>query len=226
MRSKFKLKGAIIMNNQVVSNQINRGDIFFVDFGTSNGRVQGSKRPACVVSNEKCNEMSPVITVVALTSNVEKAKAKKLPTQVFISKECGLTSDSIALCEQPRSIDKSQLDYNIGKIGTVDNETMILIEKALMIQVGIKNVNTNVNQVINVNKNVDLDIAHAKELLLKISELSKLSKEINKPITTLESLKKEFKSYCNKFNKDYKDVTAQIRLMMSAKQENREMVLC
>ena len=216
------------MNNQVKgngNNEVKRGDIWFVDFGTGNGRVQGNRRPAIVVSNSVCNEKSPVITMVALTSNVEKALAKKLPTQVFVSKNCGLQSDSIALCEQPRPVDKSQLDF---KVGEVDNETMILIEKALMVQVGIKpiiNNNTCNNQIINVN----FDISYARELLININQLDRLQKEIGKNITAKKLLLEQFIKYCKENNKDYNLVAVQIKAEINGvnkvKVNNKELVL-
>ena len=215
------------MNNQGNlngSNQIKRGDIWFVDFGMGNGRVQGNRRPGVVISNNTCNANSPVVTVVALTSNVEKALAKQLPTQVFVSKNCGLQSDSIALCEQPRSIDKSQLDF---KVGEVDVDTMILIERALMVQVGIKPTNNNIvnNQIITIK----FDMNYAKELIININQLDKLQKELGKTIPAKQLILKQFVKYCTDANMDYKVVADQIKneinSMNKIKAENRELVL-
>ena len=47
-----------------------RGDIYYVDFGEKDGSKQGGVRPALVVSNNKANKHSPVVTVVPLS--VEK----------------------------------------------------------------------------------------------------------------------------------------------------------
>ena len=64
---------------------IRRGDILWADLGmfpiTS---VQGGVRPVIVVSNNKANTYSSVITVVPLTSRIYKKRY--LPTHVFISK--------------------------------------------------------------------------------------------------------------------------------------------
>jgi len=181
-----------------MKDNIKRGDIWFVDFGMSSGRIQGSKRPCVVVSNDICNTMSPVITVVALTSNVEKATRKNLPTHVLISKGNGVEVDSIALCEQPRSIDKSQLNF---KVGEVDTDTMILIEKALMLQCGIDNSNTKVN----------FNYEYAKDLLVSISQLDKLSKQMNINFSAKKIMMEQFINYCKSFEMDYKIVTQQIK---------------
>ena len=50
-----------------------RGDIYYVDFGVKTGSCeQGGIRPAVIVSNNKANANSPVITVVPLTTKIWK----------------------------------------------------------------------------------------------------------------------------------------------------------
>lgn len=49
-----------------------RGDIYYVDFGEKDGSKQGGVRPALVVSNNKVNKHSPVVTVVPLSARVWK----------------------------------------------------------------------------------------------------------------------------------------------------------
>ncbi len=75
-----------------------RGDIYYVDFGEKDGSKQGGVRPALVVSNNKANKHSPVVTVVPLSARVWKKKY--LPTHVQIPKGSGLNKPSMALAEQ------------------------------------------------------------------------------------------------------------------------------
>ena len=50
-----------------------RGDIYYVDFGDDyRCSKQCGVRPAVVVSNNKANTFSPIITVVPLTSKIHK----------------------------------------------------------------------------------------------------------------------------------------------------------
>jgi mRNA interferase MazF len=107
--------------------EVQRGDIFIVKL-EENGNIQGNLRPCIVVSNEKCNTFSPVITIVPVTSKLSK---HTLPTHVIISEESGLIKISMALCEQVMSINKSQL---INKVGKCTSEKMFEIEKAIAIQ--------------------------------------------------------------------------------------------
>lgn len=85
---------------------IKRGDIYYVNFGEYKGSTQGGVRPAIVISNNLNNKYSPTVTVVPLTSNLKK---RNLPTHVFVSKNCGINKNSLALAEQVTNIDKSCL---------------------------------------------------------------------------------------------------------------------
>ena len=70
-----------------------RGEIYNVDFGNNeNSYKQCGVRPALVVSNNRANENSPVVTVVPLTARVWKKKY--LPTHVQIPLKASVGSVS------------------------------------------------------------------------------------------------------------------------------------
>lgn len=84
-----------------------------------------------VISNDKANKFSPVITIIPITSKIGKAK---LPTHVLI-KECGLEKPSIALAEQITSINKDRLGR---KIGSIQQTVYIgLVRRAISIQLNL-----------------------------------------------------------------------------------------
>ncbi|SHJ09892.1 type II toxin-antitoxin system PemK/MazF family toxin [Propionispora hippei] len=112
-----------------------RGDIYFVDFGKNiDTRKQCGIRPVVVVSNNKANAYSPVITVVPLTSKIHKKRF--LPTHVYIpvSAGCGMRRGSLALAEQVEAIDKDRLLEKKGYIAS--DVIMGKITKAIQIQIG------------------------------------------------------------------------------------------
>ena len=112
-----------------------RGDIYYVDFGDDyNSSKQCGIRPAVVVSNNRANEYSPIITVVPLTSKIHKKPS--LPTHVLIpySVDCGLDRSSMALAEQVETLDKRCLGEKIGEIS--DEMIMEKLTVALQIQIG------------------------------------------------------------------------------------------
>ena len=106
-----------------------RGDIFWAELGRdADGSLQAGGRPVLVISNDKANEYSPIITIIPITSKMGKTK---LPTHVLI-KECGLSKPSIALAEQITSINKDRLDR---KIGSIQHTVYVgLVKKAIGIQ--------------------------------------------------------------------------------------------
>ena len=68
-----------------------RGDIFFVDFGEhGNSHKQSGVRPAVIVSNNRNNRNSPVVTVVPLSARVWKKKYLPTHVQIPLSKSEGL----------------------------------------------------------------------------------------------------------------------------------------
>ena len=64
-----------------------RGEIYNVDFGNNeNSYKQCGVRPALVVSNNRANENSPVVTVVPLTARVEEKISSNPRTDTIKSK--------------------------------------------------------------------------------------------------------------------------------------------
>ena len=115
--------------------KIRRGDILYVDLGVQyQGSIQGSMRPVVVVSNNMANKHSTVITVVPMSTKINKKR--NLPTHVFVSayKSEGLEQHSIALCEQVTALDYGRIIENMGK---VDRDTLARITEAVQVQVGV-----------------------------------------------------------------------------------------
>lgn len=115
-------------NNQPI---VNRGDVYYANLSPSEGSEQGGSRPVVIVQNNLGNKHAPTTIVVPLTSRLAK---KPLPTHIEVGTSCGLLCDSVALCEQIRTIDKSRLTT---KLGLVDGATMDSIDKALKISLGL-----------------------------------------------------------------------------------------
>lgn len=107
--------------------QIKRGDIYWYKWDGAYTSEQGGIRPCVVVSNDKANEHSPVITVVPLTT----AYKKRLPIHALV--RCNGKA-SVALCEQIYSISKDRLAYYLA---TCTDEEMRWIDDCLKIQLGI-----------------------------------------------------------------------------------------
>lgn len=116
---------------------VKRGDIFFVVGGAATGSEQEADRPAIIVSNDTGNKHAPVVEVVYLTTK----KKAGLPTHVYIG---SAERPSIALCEQIVTVCKSRLARHIG---SVTEEEMSRVDKALSKSLGIHKAGGNAMQI-------------------------------------------------------------------------------
>lgn len=115
---------------------IKRGEIYFAQLNPVIGSEQGGIRPVLVVQNDIGNQYSPTTIVLAITSQINKAK---LPTHVELkANKYGLDKDSVILAEQIRTIDKARLKQ---RIAFLDEDFMTSVDEALEISLGLQNLN-------------------------------------------------------------------------------------
>lgn len=114
--------------------KIKRGDIIIVDLGQHETSVQSGIRPCVVISNNKANRHSPVITVVPLTSKIRKKQY--LPTHVFLNgyRNAGMDRHGLALCEQITSVAYSDV---LEVAGRVSKRKLAEIGHAVKVQCGL-----------------------------------------------------------------------------------------
>jgi mRNA interferase MazF len=114
---------------------IKRGEIYFAQLNPVVGSEQGGIRPVLVIQNDIGNQYSPTTIVLAITSQINKAK---LPTHVELrAEQYGLERDSVILAEQIRTIDKTRLKQ---RIAVLDEEMMNFVDQALEVSLGLSDV--------------------------------------------------------------------------------------
>lgn len=114
---------------------IKRGEIYFAQLNPVVGSEQGGIRPVLVVQNDIGNQYSPTTIILAITSQINKAK---LPTHVEIDAVTyGLERDSVILAEQIRTIDKTRLKQ---RIAVLKDETMLKVDEALLVSMGLEEI--------------------------------------------------------------------------------------
>lgn len=111
---------------------IKRGDIVMAKL-TPELCVQGGMRPVLIMQNDIGNKYSPTTIIVPLTSELKKTN---IPTHEVIEKKDapGLSVDSMALCEQIRTIDKRKIKEKIGRIST--GQVLDNVSRACRISLG------------------------------------------------------------------------------------------
>lgn len=94
---------------------MNRGDVWWVDFGQPFGSEPGYRRPVIVMQAEPFNRSRiDTVIVVPMTTNTELAAA---PGNVLCSsKQTGLRTPSVANVSQLAVIDRRRLQEKVGAI--------------------------------------------------------------------------------------------------------------
>ncbi len=109
-----------------------RGELYIADLDPVVGSEQGGLRPVLVVQNDTGNRYSPTVVVLAVTSQLQKAR---LPTHVQVpAAGHGLQKDSVILAEQMRTLDKRRLHERIGLLSP---EYMKSVARALAVELGL-----------------------------------------------------------------------------------------
>jgi mRNA interferase MazF len=106
-----------------------RGDVYDARLDPTEGSEQAGIRPVVVVSRDAIN--SNLSTVVIVPCTTYRSSRRLYPSQVLISApDGGLTVDSVALCEQVRTIGKGRL---LRLRGALSQRSLVLIGRALSI---------------------------------------------------------------------------------------------
>jgi mRNA interferase MazF len=116
-----------------VSQNIKRGEIYWVDFEPVRGSEQGRLRPALVIQNDVGNRFSPITIVIPLTSRVSE---KPYPQNVmFEAGVAGLPKNSELVTNQIRAVDKSRVGV---RLGSVPDKLMEAVERAILLTLGME----------------------------------------------------------------------------------------
>ena len=104
-----------------------RGEIYWVNLEPTKGGEVKKTRPSLVISNDIGNEVSSVIIIAPITSQIKNI----YPFEVEITVD---GKPAKIMLNQSRAIDKSRLGR---KINSVDNDTIKAVEEALKIVFGL-----------------------------------------------------------------------------------------
>jgi mRNA interferase MazF len=113
---------------------IQRGEIYFAALDPVQGREQAGRRPALVLSVDAINRLPLVITVVVGTRG--ERVPRDYPTNVRVApEESGLPSETVFLCFQLRSLDRSR--FPPAPAGRLSAEALQRVEDAVRYSLGL-----------------------------------------------------------------------------------------
>lgn len=100
--------------------------IYLAGLDPVRGSEQAGQRPVLVISREAINQVLPVVNVVPLTS-LKSPERRIYPNEVLLPAGTGgIAVDSIALCYQIRTLDKSRLIAQLGQVTERKIQTQVL----------------------------------------------------------------------------------------------------
>ena len=110
-----------------------RGELWFADLSPPVGSQAAKRRPVLIVSNDANNRASSTITILPLTSNVERT----YPFEVALAKGVGgLGKASKVQAQQIRTISRERIAGR--RIGALDPQTMMRVDAAMRLHLALE----------------------------------------------------------------------------------------
>lgn len=167
-----------------------RGQIWYPTHNvhSTTGSVQSEYRPVLIISSDAGNQSSPVVTVAKLTTNLHKG-LKSINVEIDADESFKNFRDSVVLCNQICTMNKSQLDRYIC---TLSDDKLVEIDKAISLSLGIELDDSNLDQ----------SIHKVEKLVSKIETATKHNYEFKKAAAD------KIKSYSDKLDLLYKELAS------------------
>src|SRR5512137_2712290 len=103
-----------------------RGEVYWADLVPRSGSEQTGRRPVIVLSHDGFNQTPGWRSVIVVPVSTSVAQARRGPTAVPVPAGTGgLGRDSVALCHQVKTLDRSKLTKHLG-----------VLPEAIMAEVG------------------------------------------------------------------------------------------
>ena len=110
--------------------KIQKFNIFWANLTEAGKHIQNGVRPVLVLGNDKSNRFSDVVTVLPISSKINKAET--IPTHIVLPN--ALKKESIILPEQIRTVPKSCIMGDC--VYTLNKSEETLVKNAVMHQLG------------------------------------------------------------------------------------------
>lgn len=107
-----------------------RGDVFVAELRPRSGSEQTGSRPVLVISHDGFNHTPSWRSIIVVPFSTSTNQGRRGPTAIPVpADEGGLTRDSIAICHQVTTLDRTKLKTHLGTLST---------ERVAEIELGLK----------------------------------------------------------------------------------------
>lgn len=90
-----------------------QGDIYFVRFDPSIGHEYRKTRPAIVIQSEEISNISSLVTVMPISSHIERCQEPDIPVER--DEKNRLAKDSVIMVRRISTFDQSRFKRKIGE---------------------------------------------------------------------------------------------------------------
>ncbi|MEX2535173.1 MAG: type II toxin-antitoxin system PemK/MazF family toxin [Trueperaceae bacterium] len=108
-----------------------RGEVYLADLAPRSGSEQQGRRPAIVLSHDSFNREPNWRSVIVVPLSTSQRQARRGPTAVALPRGAGgLQRDSVALCHQVTTVDRSKL---LDFLGVLPDDLLGAVDEGLKI---------------------------------------------------------------------------------------------
>lgn len=98
-----------------------RGDVYWADLVPRSGSEQQGRRHVIVISHDAFNQTQGWRSIIVVPLSTSVAQAGRGPSAVLLSPgAAGLSKDSVALCHQVTTLDRTKLTQRIGELNSME----------------------------------------------------------------------------------------------------------
>lgn len=94
-----------------------RGEVYSATLIPRSGSEQRGRRPVIILSHDAFNDNPGWRSIIVIPVSTSSAQARRGPTAIVIPRGTGgLKQDSVALCHQVTTLDRSKLTQRLGSL--------------------------------------------------------------------------------------------------------------
>jgi mRNA interferase MazF len=100
-----------------------RGEVYWADLVPRSGSEQRGRRPVIVISHDAFNQTQGWRSIIVVPLSTSATQAGRGPSAVMLPEgTAGLSKESVALCHQVTTLDRSKLTQRIGELNSREVE--------------------------------------------------------------------------------------------------------
>jgi mRNA interferase MazF len=110
---------------------LKHGEVYWADLAPRSGSEQQGRRPVIVVSRDALNKVQSWRSIIVVPLSTSLAQQRRGPSVVLLPQgAAGLRKESIALCHQVTTLDRSKFIQRIGQLSVTE---LLKVENGLKI---------------------------------------------------------------------------------------------